>query len=108
MARLTEDRAYPKPRSVASAFEARVAAGAITTLMVAVGASITLVCLAYAIFAALRDWLAGAPAVTFALVIFLLAVVGPKIIRARAAAVADHDIGGRAKVDSAVCARVSR
>jgi hypothetical protein len=61
----THDNLGAKPHSMTAAFEAR-AAGAISTVLVAVGASITMVAMAYAIFAALRDPLspAGASAVT--------------------------------------------
>ena len=62
---------------------------------------------AYAIFAVLRDRLspAGASAVTamaFASVTFLLAVFGPKMIRARAVSMIDRDVAGPPKIDSSV------
>jgi hypothetical protein len=87
-----------------AAAEARVAAGAISTILVAVAGAITLVAIAYAIFAALRDPLtpAGASAATalvFALVTAGLAVIGPKVIKARASSAEAHTAASRPTMD---------
>jgi hypothetical protein len=99
-------RADGKAHSVLSALEARVAAHAVSTTLVAVAGGITLVAVAYAIFATLRGPLspAGASAVTafiFALITAALAVLGPKIIKARAAAAEARAAAARPAIDPA-------
>ncbi len=98
------DRPDSKIHAMISGLEARIAASAISTILVAVAGAITLVAVAYAIYAGLRDPLspAGASAVTaliFAIVTAALAVVGPKLIKARASAAKTEVAAPRPAID---------
>ncbi len=101
-----DEKPSSKVHTMIAAAEARVAAGAISTALVAVAGAITLVAIAYAIYAALREPLspAGASAVTalvFAAVTAVLAVVAPKLIKARAAPAQAHNTTIQQKIDPA-------